>query len=68
MPFTPLPSTATASPLLLPRWDSRDTSRLDPSATDALSDAEEDPAFNRALQALQAQYSPEDVFEERLLD
>ncbi len=51
------------SPPRLERWQAA-VARLDPSATDALLDAEEDPAFNRALQAFQAQYGPDDVFEE----
>lgn len=55
------------SPPRLERWQAA-VARLGPSTANALSDAEEDPAFNRALQAFQAQYSPEDVFEERLLD
>ncbi len=55
------------SPPRLELWQAA-VARLGPSAADALLDAEEDPAFNRALQAFQAQYGPDDVFEERLLD
>ena len=55
------------SPPQLERWQAA-VARLGPPAADALLDAEEDPTFNRALQAFQAQYGLDDVFEERLLD
>ena len=51
------------SPPQLERWQAA-VARLGLSAVDALLDTEEDPAFNRALQAFQAQYSLDDVFEE----
>ena len=54
------------SPPQLERWQAA-MARLDLPAADALPDAEEDPAFNRALQAFQEQYGPADVREEKLL-
>ena len=54
------------SPPQLERWQAA-VARLGLPAADELSDAEEDPAFKRALQAFQAQYSPDDVFEEKPL-
>ena len=54
------------SPPQLERWQAA-VARLGPPAADALLDTEEDPAFNRALQAFQAQHSPDDVLEERPL-
>ncbi len=54
------------SPPQLERWQAA-MARLDLPAADAPPDAEEDPAFNRALQAFQEQYGPDDVREEKLL-
>ena len=54
------------SPPQLERWQSA-VARLGLPAPDALLDTEEDPTFERALQAFQAQYGPDDVFEEKLL-
>ena len=51
------------SPPQLGRWQSA-VARLGLPAPDALLDAEEDPAFERALEAFQTQYGPDDVFEE----
>ena len=50
------------SPPQLERWQAA-VARL--PAADALLDTEEDPAFNRALQAFQVQYGPDAVFEEK---
>lgn len=54
------------SPPQLERWQAS-VARLYSPAVDTLLDAEEDPAFNRALQTFQAQYSADDVFEEKSL-
>ena len=54
------------SPPQLERWQAA-AAQLGLPAADTLTDAEEDPAFNRALQMFQAQYSPDDVFEEESL-
>ena len=51
------------SPPQLERWQAA-VARLGLPAAGALSDAEEDPAFDRALQAFQEQYGPDDVLEE----
>ena len=55
------------SPSQLERWRAA-VARLGPPAADALLDTEEDPTFNQALQAFQAQYGPDDVFKEKPLD
>ena len=52
------------SPQQLERWQEA-VARLGLPATDALPDAEEDPAFNRALQTFQEQHSPDDIFAEK---
>lgn len=54
------------SPPQLERWQAA-VARLGLPAADARLDAEEDPVFNRALQAFQEQYSPDDVLEEKSL-
>ena len=54
------------SPPQLERWQAA-VARLGLPAPDALLDAEEDPAFERTLEAFQAQYGPDAVFEEKLL-
>ncbi len=51
------------SPPQLERWQAA-VARLGLPAAGALSDAEEDPAFDRALRAFQEQYGPDDVLEE----
>ena len=51
------------SPPQLARWQAV-VARLGLPAADALLDTEEDPAFNRALQAFQAQYGPGDILAE----
>lgn len=51
------------SPPQLERWQAS-VARLGPPAADALLDAEEDPAFNQALEAFQARYSPDDVLKD----
>ena len=55
------------SPQQLEHWQSA-VNRLGLPAPDMLLDTKEDPAFNRALQAFQAQYGPDAVFEEKPLD
>ena len=54
------------SPPQLERWQAA-VARLGLPAADALLDTEEDPAFNQALEAFQAQYGPDDVLGERPL-
>ncbi len=51
------------SPPQLERWQAA-VARLGLPAAGALPDAEEDPAFDHALQAFQEQYGPDDVLEE----
>lgn len=51
------------SPPQLERWQAA-VARLGLPAAGALPNAEEDPAFDRALQAFQEQYGPDDVLEE----
>ena len=51
------------SPPQLARWQAS-VAQLGPPTADALLDAEEGPAFNQALEAFQAQYSPDDVLKE----
>ena len=54
------------SPQQLERWQAA-MARLGLPAANTLLDTEEDPAFNRTLQVFQAQYNPDDVFEEKSL-
>ncbi len=55
------------SPPQLGCWQAA-MARLGLPAADALLEREEDPVFNRVLQIFQAQYSMDDVFEEKSLD
>ena len=55
------------SPPQLERWQAA-VARLGLPVAGALPDAEEDPAFDRAFQAFQTRYDPDDVFEEKPLD